>query len=186
ISDKLQQVLWDWPYSTNDRHIAGILSLCKGLPVMIRYNGATELCITKGQEATVYDWKVSPGAHGQPTLEPLFVKLTNPPSNVKFDGLPENVVPLYKTTNPIYCSLPDDSKVHVSRTQIEVLPNFSMTDYASQGKTRPYNVVNLNDNCSHQSYYTALSCSATAAGTLITQSFHPQKITGGASGALRQ
>jgi hypothetical protein len=31
-----------------------------------------------------------------------------------------------------------------------------------------------------------LSRSATAAGTLITQSFHPQKITGGASGALRQ
>ncbi|KAF8220083.1 hypothetical protein L208DRAFT_1335796 [Tricholoma matsutake] len=61
-----------------------------------------------------------------------------------------------------------------------------MTDYASQGKTRPYNVVNLNDNRSHQSYYTALSRSATAAGTLITQSFHPQKITGGASGALRQ
>jgi len=61
-----------------------------------------------------------------------------------------------------------------------------MTDYASQGKTRPYNVVNLNDNHSHQSYYTALSHSATAAGTLITQSFHPQKITGGASGALRQ
>jgi hypothetical protein len=64
--------------------------------------------------------------------------------------------------------------------------NFSMTDYASQGKTRPYNVVNLNDNCSHQSYSAALSHSATAAGTLITQIFHPQKITGGASGALRQ
>jgi hypothetical protein len=43
ISDKLQQVLWNWPYSTNDRHIAGTLSLCKGLPVMIRYNDATEL-----------------------------------------------------------------------------------------------------------------------------------------------
>ncbi|KAF8240316.1 hypothetical protein L208DRAFT_1233547 [Tricholoma matsutake] len=60
-----------------------------------------------------------------------------------------------------------------------------MTDYASQGKTRPYNVVNLNDNHSHQSYHTALSHSATAAGALITQSFHPQKITGGASGALQ-
>jgi hypothetical protein len=61
-----------------------------------------------------------------------------------------------------------------------------MTDYSSQGKTRPYNVVNLNDNCSHQSYYTVLSRSATAAGTLITQSFYTEKITGGVSGALRQ
>ncbi|KAF8218788.1 hypothetical protein L208DRAFT_1347285 [Tricholoma matsutake] len=58
-----------------------------------------------------------------------------------------------------------------------------MTDYASQGKTRPYNI---NDNHSHLSYYTTLSRSATAAGTLITQTFHPQKIKGGASGALRQ
>ncbi|KAF8230052.1 hypothetical protein L208DRAFT_1283809 [Tricholoma matsutake] len=50
-----------------------------------------------------------------------------------------------------------------------------MTGYASQGNTRPYNVVNLNDNHSHQSYYTALSSSATAAGMLITQSLHSQK-----------
>ncbi|KAF8229954.1 hypothetical protein L208DRAFT_1284200 [Tricholoma matsutake] len=61
-----------------------------------------------------------------------------------------------------------------------------MTDYLSQGKTRPYNVVNLNENCSHQSYYTALSRGTSATGTLITQPFHPQKTTGGASGALRQ
>ena len=151
-----------------------------------RFNGATELCITKGQEATVQDWHAVAGPCGQPTLEALFVKLSNPPTNVQFDGLPENVVPLYKTTTQVYCSLPDDSKVHISRTQVEVLPNFAMTDYSSQGKTRPYNVVNLNDDHSHQSYYTALSRSATAAGTLITQSFHTEKITGGASGALRQ
>ncbi|KAF8233644.1 hypothetical protein L208DRAFT_1123328, partial [Tricholoma matsutake] len=34
-------------------------------------------------------------------------------------------------------------------------------------------------------YYTALS-SSTATGTLILTSFHPNKITGGASGALHQ
>ena len=61
-----------------------------------------------------------------------------------------------------------------------------MTDYASQGKTRPVNVADLCHCRSHQAYYTALSRSATAAGTLILSSFHPSKITGGASGALRQ
>lgn len=75
---------------------------------------------------------------------------------------------------------------HVSRNQIEALPNFAMMDYASQGKTRPFNVVDLSQCRSHQGYYTALSRSATAAGTLILSSFHPSKITGGASGALRQ
>ena len=67
-----------------------------------------------------------------------------------------------------------------------MLPNFAMTDYASQGKTRPDNVVDLTNCTSHQSYYTALSRSASAAGTIIVQSFSPGPITGGASGWLRQ
>ncbi|KAF8867602.1 hypothetical protein BD779DRAFT_1464056 [Infundibulicybe gibba] len=61
-----------------------------------------------------------------------------------------------------------------------------MTDYASQGKTRINNVVDLNNCYTHQSYYTALSRSASAAGTIILQGFDGRKITGGASGALRQ
>jgi hypothetical protein len=61
-----------------------------------------------------------------------------------------------------------------------------MTDYTSQGKTRLYNVVDINNSRSHQSYYTALSRSASAGGTVILQGFDAKKITGGASGALRQ
>ncbi|KAM6502800.1 hypothetical protein JOM56_002777, partial [Amanita muscaria] len=61
-----------------------------------------------------------------------------------------------------------------------------MTDYASQGKTRRFNIVDLNNSRSHQAYYTALSRSASSMGTLILQGFDCKKITGGASGALRQ
>jgi hypothetical protein len=61
-----------------------------------------------------------------------------------------------------------------------------MTDYAAQGKTRPFNVVHLNSCRSHMSYYTALSRSASAAGTIIVQGFDPSKITRGCSGYLRQ
>ena len=50
--------------------------------------------VQQSQEATVYNWNVSPGEHGQPTLETLFVKLTNPPSDVKFDGLPDHYTKL--------------------------------------------------------------------------------------------
>jgi hypothetical protein len=46
--------------------------------------------------------------------------------------------------------------------------------------------VDLNNLLTHQSYYTALSRSATAQGTIILQGFDPHKITGYASGALRQ
>jgi len=61
-----------------------------------------------------------------------------------------------------------------------------MTDFASQGKTRPWNVCDLNNLRSHQSYYTALSRSAVAEGTLILQGFDPKVIMGRCSGALRQ
>ncbi|KZW03465.1 hypothetical protein EXIGLDRAFT_587129, partial [Exidia glandulosa HHB12029] len=62
-----------------------------------------------------------------------------------------------------------------------VLPNFAMTDYASQGKTRDVNVVDLNNLRSHQAYYTALSRSAQAAATIILQGFDRRKIQGGLS-----
>ena len=186
ISDSLQKTLWEMPHASADRHIAGKLSLCIGLPVMIKCNVATELCITNGQEATVMGWQSHTGSKGQVMLETLFVKLQNPPTEIQIEGLPKNTVPLTYSTNNITCSLPDDSKIQIARTQVEVLPNFAMTDYASQGKTRPHNPVDVNNCRSHQAYYTALSRSATAAGTVILQGFDHRKITGKASGALRQ
>ena len=56
----------------------------------------------------------------------------------------------------------------------------------SQGKTRPFNLVDLHNLRTHQAYYTALSRSSSADGTLILQGFDPSKITGKISGALRQ
>ena len=61
-----------------------------------------------------------------------------------------------------------------------------MTVYSSQGKTHPNNVVILNSCHDHLSYYTALSRSSTAKGTIIIQGFNPSKITCGASRYLRQ
>src|SRR6267154_6428125 len=67
-----------------------------------------------------------------------------------------------------------------------MLHNFFKIDYTSQGKIRPKNPVDLRNCRSHQSYYTCLSRSATASGTVIVQSFSPHLITCGASGYLRQ
>ena len=186
IDDKTQNILWNLPHSSADKHVAGKLSLCLGMPIMIKCNVATELCITNGQEATVVGWKATIGKRQQQMLDVLFVQLKSPPKPVNIDGLPENVVPLTRSNMAITCKLPDGSKVSISRSQIEVLPNFAMTDFASQGKTRPYNPVDLNNCRSHQAYYTALSRSSTAVGTVILQGFDAKKITGRASGALHQ
>ena len=153
---------------------------------MIHNNAATEICIIKGQEAFVYAWRSHKLADGKDVLEILFVELANPPSPVKLGGLPLNVVPLVRTSVVTNCKLLDDTSITISRSQIEALPNFSMTDYASQGKTHLVNVVHLCQCQTHQAYYTGLSKSITNEGTLNLTSFHPSKITRGASGALWQ
>jgi hypothetical protein len=81
--------------------------------------------------ARVAIWQSAIGSRGQRILDTLFIKLHNPPQNVKLNGLPENVVPLTRTSVTIDCALPDDSSITLSRSQVEVLPNFSMTDYSS-------------------------------------------------------
>jgi len=105
---------------------------------------------------------------------------------VQLDGLPLNIVPLAKNSVATTCNLPDDSSLEISHSQPDILPNFAMTDFASQGKMQVNNVVDLRYMQSHQGYYTSLSCGTSAAGTLILGGFHPSKITGGASGALHQ
>src|SRR5258705_10810589 len=185
ISPALQKIIWNLPPSATN-HFPGKLSLCIGMPVIIRNNDATELCITKGQEGHVVGWQAGIGIHGKNVLNTLFIKLDKPVKIVKIDGLPENVVPITRGSKNIECTFSSDLKEYIHRSQVWVLLNFSMTDYTSQGKTRPINPVDLSNCRSHQSYYTCLSRSATASGTVIVQSFSPQLITCGASGYLIQ
>ena len=159
ISNELQEHLWNQLPSENSMKIAGKLPLCLGMPVMIRNNFATELCITRGREG--YEWQSTLGSKKQHMLDTLFVMLKDSPKAIKFNDLPINVVPIPKTSTLIEVSLPNDSKIRIIRSQVEVSLNFS-TDYASQGKTRPYNVVDLYYLRTHQAYYTTLSRSSTA------------------------
>ena len=183
FDDQLQ--VWKVRHGATD-NFAGKLSLCLGMPVMIRNNDATELCITKGQEGFVAGWQSKQGPHGKRVLDILFVELKNPPKNIHVPGLPENIVPIGMATKTVQCTFPNDLTQSIERQQLWVLPNFAMTDYAVQGKTRLENVMHLNSCRSHLSYYTCLSRSASAAGTVIIQGFQTSKITRGCSGYLRQ
>ena len=185
IGPNIQEMLWNLHHSDTD-HIAGKLSLCIGMPVMIRNNDATELCITKGQEGHVVGWESSTGPYDSKILDTLFVKLYQPAKVIQLNGLPENVVPLTRLSKSVKCITPSGVELQIKRSQIQVLPNFAMTDYACQGKTRLFNVVDLSYCRDHQSYYTCLSRSASSAGTVIIQGFNSDIITKGASGYLRQ
>ncbi|KAJ7893477.1 hypothetical protein B0H13DRAFT_1485646, partial [Mycena leptocephala] len=71
INDRVQQQLWDAYPSTTSDFIPGKLSLCIGMPVMLRANDATEMCITKGQEAIVVGWDSAVGPSGKDILPTL-------------------------------------------------------------------------------------------------------------------
>ena len=186
INPSLQRVLWELPPDASD-HRSGALNICKGLPILIKYNEATECCVTNGAEAKVIDWisYVHPQSN-KVMLKTLFVELQNPPISIQLDGLPMNVVPISPESKVITCDLPDGTQLKINRSQIPVIPNFAMTDYCSQGRTRPFNIVHLNNCRTHQSYYTCLSRSASHEGTLIVNGFNSGTITGGLSGNLRQ
>ncbi|KAJ7441125.1 hypothetical protein FB451DRAFT_1106259, partial [Mycena latifolia] len=156
------------------------------MPVMLRANDATEMCITKGQEGAVVGWDESLGPLGQRVLDTLFVKLIKPPKNIQVEGLPPNVVPMVRTVTHVTILLEDDTLLSVLREQIVALVNFGMTDYTSQGKSRSINVAELANCKNHMSYYVALSRGTSAKGTVIVQGLSTDKITGGMSGYLRQ
>ncbi|KAJ6536056.1 hypothetical protein B0H19DRAFT_1317633 [Mycena capillaripes] len=186
MSRSLQQKLWDALPSTTNEFIPGKLTLCLGMPIMLRANDATELCMTKGQEAVVCGWDSSEGPAGQRVLDTLFVRLVNPPRTIKIENLPENVVPLVRTVTHVTCLLSDDTLLSVLREQVVCLLNFGMTDYTSQGKSRAKNLVELAYCKNFHSYYVALSRGFTAEGTVIIQDFSKDKIACGISGHLRQ
>ena len=185
VSDELQDLLWSLDPQMTEHH-AGKLSLCIGMPVMIKQNEATECCVTNGAEAEVVGWTSKPINEEKNMLDTLFVRLTSAPRPIKLPGLPENVVPLPCREQVIKCRLPDKKLLTITRTQVAVLPNFAMTDFASQGRTRPFNVCDIQNSKSHQSIYTCLSRGSTVEGTVIAQPFDPSKVVGGISGSLRQ
>lgn len=156
IDQSLQRLLWNLPHGST-QHIPGKLSICHGLPVMLQYNKATKCCMTKGAEGTVAGWQLNRNMTGKVILDMLFVKLTSPPRDIKLEGLPVNVVPITRRTVPVECSMFNDDVVTINRSQVHILPNFAMTDYASQGRTRVNNVMDLHNCKNHQSYYTCLS-----------------------------
>ncbi|KAF9455474.1 hypothetical protein BDZ94DRAFT_1205685, partial [Collybia nuda] len=113
-----KKALWNATPASSE-HFPGKLSLCIGMPVMIRNNDATELCITKGQEGTVYGWTSSSGPDGQIILDTVFVKLIDPPKTVNIKGLPENVVPLSRSIDKVFCGLPNDTTIYITREQVQ-------------------------------------------------------------------
>lgn len=182
----LQNVLWNLPHGLSRSH-AGKLSLCLGMPVMLKHNMATECGVTNGAEAIVVGWQDRSLGGDRRMLDTVFVQLINNPVPVKLDGLPTNVVPVTRHGLTVPCTVPwQKEPLDVLREQVPLVPNFSMTDYGSQGRTRKYNVIDIQSCKSHLAVYTCLSRGTSYDGTVILRSFPLDNLQGGITGWLRQ
>jgi hypothetical protein len=177
MTSSLQKQLWDILPVDSD-HLPGKLSLCLGMPVMIKHNEATECSVTNGADCIVVGWQSVLLNSGE-ALETLFVRLLNPKEVIHLEGLPINVVPIRSLERRITCRLPDDSEVHIIRKQVPVIPNFAITDYVSQGKTRLFNAIDPKYLETYQSIYTALSRGSTSNGTVLLRELNPTHVQGG-------
>ncbi|TFY56576.1 hypothetical protein EVG20_g8875, partial [Dentipellis fragilis] len=167
-------------------HIPGILKLCYGLPVLIKKNEAVELNVTNGAEGIVTGFKSYPISQSKEGLDVVFVTLKDPPTPIQLEGLRLNEVPVSKQSISVKVEMPNGTKIRVNRQQVPILPNFAMTDYGCQGRTRPINIVDLRHCKNHQSVYTCLSRASTLNGTVILRMCDISMITKGMSGYLRQ
>ncbi|KAJ3549575.1 hypothetical protein NM688_g5163 [Phlebia brevispora] len=183
--ERLRDLLWRLPPCLTE-HLPGVLNLCVGMPVMLKSNEATELGATNGAKGRVYGWDCETLPDGKKTLQTLFMQLTNPPRTIRIGSLPENVIPISTTSTKIRCTLPDDSATWITRRQVPILPNFAMTDFAAQGRTRPINPVDIRKCKSHQAIYTCLSRSASISATTIMAPFDKRRLVGGPSTDLKR
>ncbi|KAJ7585847.1 hypothetical protein C8J56DRAFT_891708 [Mycena floridula] len=74
-------------------------------------------------------------SENQEYLETLLVKLTQSAKNILLDGLPLNAVPITRMTSTIPVTFQNGDVRSVSHIQVQVILNFSMTDYNSHGRT---------------------------------------------------
>ena len=132
MTPSMHEILWKIS-PKHTKNIPGILPLCIGMPVMIKHNEATELSVTNGQEANVVGWTSDTDDDDRNYLQTLFVKLISPIQEVYLPDLPVNVVPITKSTLTIPVTFPNGDIKSIKRTQVQVILNFSMTDYNSQG-----------------------------------------------------
>ena len=141
---------------------------------------------TNGAEARVVGWKCRPlDDTGKMQLETVFVELIAPPTPIQLKGLPLNVIPIYKMQTKVKCMMLNGKVLSISRDQVPLVPNFAMTDYSSQGRTRINNVIDLNNCKNRQFIYTCLSRGSTYEETAIIQGFDDSKIRGGILDWLR-
>jgi hypothetical protein len=155
ISAEFQDLLWNLPDDEVDNH-PGKLELSTHKPITIKYNYDTANCITNAAEAIVHSWS-GYQMENRNYLEVLYVQLQGKGSDIQYHpDLPMGVVPLIPIMKSFSVKVKSKT-VTVNRTQVAAILNFSITDYGSQGKDKPWNIFSVNNCTDHFHFYVMAS-----------------------------
>ena len=175
MTSSFQEMLWKLNDDDTENH-PGRLSLSVHKPVTIKYNYDTAHGITNSAEGTVHSWD-GYEKNGRNYLNVLYIKLTGKGHDKKYhDLLPIGVVPLTPITRNFVVKIQKKSVI-VRRTQIAAILNFAITDYGSQGKSRPWNIFSVTDCTDHFHFYVMASRSTQLKQTAILGKMNWKAIT---------
>lgn len=82
--------------------------------MLIRNNNATDLCITRGQEARVVRWTSQRMQLDHHRLEVIYAELIKPPHGIYVPNLPKNMVPLTRPSETVEARLSTDEYLYIS------------------------------------------------------------------------
>jgi hypothetical protein len=192
-SPALREKLWHLE-DNKCEDLAGMLSLVKGMPLIIKQNIATELGVCNGSTCTFSRLVMNP-QDDQPTINTttgaphylrfmplmLIVKFDKPKFR-QFEGLEVGEFPIFPFSKSF------DSKIKglpsVKRTQFPVLPAYAITGYAAQGATFEKAIIDLREPegkkcgpCKAADAYVLLSRLKSLAGLKILRPFQKTALT---------
>ncbi|KAF8125572.1 hypothetical protein EV363DRAFT_1175844 [Boletus edulis] len=140
--------------STGSKDTLGRLLLIPGMPVMVTENLSIENKVVNGSQGTIKDiiYRVVPEGR---EVVCAYVKITSSP--LTLDGLQEAVVPIFPKTQQFTYSPVRGNRIHISRTQLPLVPTWVFTDYKAQGTLMLNVMVDLTSARGIQHAYVMLS-----------------------------
>lgn len=160
----------------------GVLPLFEGMKVMITENLDMSHKSVNGAEGTVAHIKHRV-VDKQRVAVCVYVHV--PGSDIRLEGLPQDVVPVFPSRKSYTYAAPDKSTHTISREQVPLLPAYAYTDYKGQGRSLDTVLVDIASSKTCQSLYVMLSRVKTLDGLAILRWFPQERISQSLSHELR-
>ena len=130
-------------------HLAPVLDLYIGAPVVAKSNVSVELGVTNGQQGTMHALQVETLASGEFYAAAAIVEFPNSP--IQLSGLPPHCFSLYPISETIKQTVCHQKTgktfiVTAQRWQLPIQLAFSITGHGAQGKTMHCVAADLNSN----------------------------------------